>query len=112
MDVPGEGYRDADFHQLGRVQVEGGVRAAAYDLDAHLELAQNREVVLAQGLVVEDRGVSVDDARLLMMTVQKFYGAIEAEEAGEKRRRMLEMFSNGEEGFNVQELMEEVEKAV
>lgn len=108
---PGEDTATLMFTSLAEYKLRGEFAQPHTTLTHHLELERSRGVVLAQGLVVEDRGVSVADAQLLMMTVQKFYGAIENEDGG-KRRRMLEMFSRGEEGFSVQELMDEVEKAV
>ncbi|KAF2142103.1 uncharacterized protein K452DRAFT_249912 [Aplosporella prunicola CBS 121167] len=75
----------------------------------HTDLAGDKDVVLVQGEVVPDRGVAVDQAKWLLMCLQKFYG-LQAEEQGGARRRLLEMFSNGDAGFKVEELLEEAEK--
>jgi ATP synthase F1 complex assembly factor 1 len=77
----------------------------------HLELAESKKMVLVQGRVAPDRGVSVDHARLLVMTLQKFYGAIEGK-VWERRRQMLEMFSRGDEKFSIDALIEEAERTV
>ena len=79
-------------------------------LSHHLELADGKGVVLAQGAVTPERGVTADDARWLVMALQKFYGALESEESGMRRKRLLEMFSKGDGGFKVESLIEEVEK--
>lgn len=63
--------------------------------------------MLVQGSVVEGRGISVEEGRWLVMCLQKFYGV--GEENGE-RRRLLKMFSQGDGGFRVEELLEEAEK--
>lgn len=75
----------------------------------HLDLREEKGLVLLQGSVVEGRGVSVDEAKWLLMCLQKFYGG-EGEKAG--RKRLLEKFSGGDEGFKVEELLEEAEKIV
>ena len=75
----------------------------------HLDLREEKDLVLLQGNVVEGRGISVEEGKWLLMCLQKFYGA-----EGEKveRRRLLERFSEGDEGFKVEELLEEAEQSV
>jgi len=75
----------------------------------HLELAEDKGVVLLQGQVVEGRGVSVDEAKWLVMCLQKFYGF-----GGEKseRKRLLELFGKGDAAFKIEDLVEEAEKIV
>jgi ATP synthase F1 complex assembly factor 1 len=73
-------------------------------------------VVLMQGLVMEDRGVKVDDARWLVMCLQRFYGGwdgvggTQGKERAEERRRLLEWFGRGDGRFSVERLMEEAER--
>lgn len=76
----------------------------------HSELADSHDLVMGQGTVMSGRGVSVDDARWLVMCMQKFY-VVEAGEA-DGRRQMLEMFTRGDGGFKVEKLLEEAEKIV
>jgi len=82
--------------------------------------------VFGQGVVVQDKGVSVDEARWLVMCMQKFYvggGGVGEGNGGDGkggkdgdgkgvRRELLESFSRGDEGFEVGALIEEVEKVV
>jgi len=65
-------------------------------------------VILGQGSVLPDRGVSVDDAKWLVMCMQKFYG-LQAE-ASTDRKKLLEQFSQGDGNFKVETLLEEAEK--
>jgi ATP synthase F1 complex assembly factor 1 len=58
---------------------------------------------------MEGRGVKVDEAKWLLMCLQKFYG-VHGEEG--TRRRLLEMFGSGDQGFKVEDLLEEAEKAI
>lgn len=92
------------FTHLAEYKLRGEYSQPHTTVTHHLELAREKGVVLLQGSVVEGRGVSVEDGRWLVMCLQKFYGG-----EGE-RRRMLEMFSSGEEGFRVEKLVEEAEK--
>ena len=75
----------------------------------HLDMREEKGLVLLQGSVVEGRGVSVEEGKWLLMCLQKFYGG-EGEKEG--RKRLLEQFSGGDEAFKVEELLEEAEKAV
>lgn len=75
----------------------------------HLELAEDKGVVLLRGEVVKGKGVSVDEAKWLVMCLQKFYGKVG--EGGE-RRRLLELFGKGDPEFRVEDLVEEAEKVV
>lgn len=58
-------------------------------------------------MVVENKGVSVDEARWLVMCMQKFYVV---NEEGRERGELLEMFTKGDDGFKVERLIEEAEK--
>lgn len=76
----------------------------------HLELMKEKGLVLMQGQVVEGRGVNVEEARWLVLCLQKFYGGEEGDQVS--RRRLLEKFSQGDETFRVEELVDEAEKIV
>ena len=67
-------------------------------------------LVLAQGGVVKDRGVGVEEGRWLVMALQKFYGADPLEEEGRRRIELLEQFTRGRDGFRVEDVIAEVEK--
>ncbi|TGZ76757.1 ATP11-domain-containing protein [Ascodesmis nigricans] len=101
------------FTSLAEYKLRGEFAVPHTTLTHHLELAESRGVVLAQGQVMEDRGVSVEEAGLLVSWVQRFYGGVGGtEEDNARRRRLVEMFSKGDEKFSVEELLEEVERAI
>lgn len=62
-----------------------------------------------QGEVRSGRGVSVEEAKWLVMCLQKFYGFGGGRE---ERKRLLELFGRGDPGFRVEELVEEAERIV
>ncbi|KAI0854245.1 ATP11-domain-containing protein [Daldinia vernicosa] len=67
--------------------------------------------VLMAGSVVDGRGASVQDAKWLVMLMQRFYGGEGT--GGDKdggKRRLLEEFGRGDGGFSVERLLEESEK--
>lgn len=84
--------------------------------------AEEEGLALMHGQVVADRGVTPDEARWLVVCLQRFYGAWEVaaaegvgggEEAAARaaeRRRLLEWFASGDERFSVEKLMEEAER--
>ncbi|KAL8634350.1 MAG: hypothetical protein Q9228_008056, partial [Teloschistes exilis] len=74
----------------------------------HTELEGQKGLVLMQGQIVEGRGISVEEARWLVLCLQRFYG--EEEGRATSRKKLLSMFSEGDEAFRVEELVEEAEK--
>jgi len=105
------------FTHLAEYKLRGEFASAHTTVTHHLELAESKNLVLAQGQIVPGRGVSGDEARWLIMCMQKFYTAAEgpaaegiAEELRSRRRRLMEMFSRGDERFRVEELVAEAER--
>lgn len=97
------------FTHLAEYKLRGEFAEPHTTITHHLELVGEKGVVLMKGEVVDGRGVSVDEAKWLVMCLQKFYGV-----GGEKseRKRLMEQFSGGDEKFNLDELVDEAEKVV
>lgn len=95
------------FTHLAEYRIRGEYAVPHTVVTCHRELEGEKGVVLAEGMVMEQRGVSVDEGRWLFMCLQKFYGGGE-----EARGRLLRLFSRGDEGFRVEDLVEEAEKIV
>lgn len=74
-------------------------------------MVKEKGLVMMKGEVTEGRGVSVDDAKWLVMCLQKFYG-VQSYEGGGVRRRLVEEFGRGDGGFRLETLVEEAEKIV
>ncbi|KAL1635706.1 hypothetical protein SLS58_010144 [Diplodia intermedia] len=106
---PAENCATVLFTHLAEYQLRSEFAAPHTTVTFHTEMAGSKGLVLVQGNVVENRGVSVDEGKWLLMCLQKFYG-LQAEEANGKRKSLLEMFSRGDGGFKVEELLEEAEK--
>lgn len=97
------------FTHLAEYKLRGEFSEPHTTITHHLELADSKELVLLQGQVIAGKGVSVDEAKWLLMCLQKFYGF--GSEKSE-RRRLLELFGRGDAGFSIEELVEEAEKIV
>lgn len=106
---PAENTVTVLFTHLSEFKLRGEYSQPHTTITHHLELAKDKELVLLHGQVIEGRGVSVDEAKWLVMCLQKFYGPV-----GEKsdRRRLLEMFGRGDPAFKVEDLVEEAEKII
>lgn len=106
---PAENTVTVLFTHLAEYKLRGEFSQPHTTITHHLDLAEDKDLVLLQGQVVEGRGVSVDEAKWLLMCLQKFYGF-----GGEKteRKRLLELFGRGDENFRVEDLVEEAEKIV
>ncbi|KAK3335506.1 ATP11 protein-domain-containing protein [Cercophora scortea] len=106
------------FTQLAEYKARGEFAQPHTTITHHEDFVEDpeRAVALMQGAVVENRGVSVEDAQWLVMSLQRFYGGWDgvggesAKERAGRRRRLVEMFGTGDERFDVQELIEEAER--
>ncbi|KAI5459827.1 ATP11 protein-domain-containing protein [Mariannaea sp. PMI_226] len=107
------------FTQLAEFKTRGEFAQPHTTITHHLDLAEDRGLVLMQGQVVEHRGVKPDEAKWLVMCLQRFYGGWEGEgaelsgerqERAEERQKLLQWFSTGDERFSLEKLMEEAER--
>ncbi|KAM5345340.1 hypothetical protein ACJ41O_011202 [Fusarium nematophilum] len=107
------------FTQLAEFKNRGDFAQPHTTITHHLDLADERGLVLMQGQVVEDRGVQQEHARWLVLCLQRFYGGWESEgaeldgerrERAEERKKLLEWFAAGDARFSVEKLMEEAER--
>lgn len=99
------------FTTLAEFKLRGEFAAPHTTVTFHAELAESHGLVLGQGEVMENKGVSIDDARWLVMCMQKFYVGVGGDE-GEGRKELLRLFTSGDQGFRVERLLEEAEKLV
>lgn len=95
------------FTHLAEYKLRGEFSQPHTTVTHHLDLSDSKGLVLLQGSVIPDRGVTADEAKWLLMCLQKFYGQ-GAEET--PRRKLMEQFSQGDGNFKVEELLEEAEK--
>lgn len=105
------------FTQLAEYKARGEFAVPHTTVTHHLDMLGEKKVALMQGNVVADRGVKMDNARWLVMCLQKFYGGWDGEKAdpigkerSEERRRLLEWFGKGDTRFSVEKLLEEAER--
>lgn len=72
----------------------------------HSEMAEDKGLVLMHGHVEKDTNVSVQDSQLLLLNIQRFYGAVNDQTPIEKQRmRLLKDFTAGSPNFNVELLI-------
>ncbi|KAJ3529426.1 hypothetical protein NM208_g9760 [Fusarium decemcellulare] len=107
------------FTQLAEYKNRGEFAQPHTTITHHLDLADERGLILMQGEVVSDRGVSPENAKWLVMCLQRFYGGWEGEgvelngermERADERKKLLEWFAAGDSRFSVDKLMEEAER--
>ncbi|KAF1815170.1 ATP11-domain-containing protein [Eremomyces bilateralis CBS 781.70] len=95
------------FTHLAEYKLRGEYSQPHTTVTVHTELAESNGVVLVVGTVLDDRGVSVDEGKWLLMCMQKFYG-LQGETP--KRKQLLEQFTSGDVRFRVEDLMEQVDQ--
>ncbi|AAS51741.2 ADL179Cp [Eremothecium gossypii ATCC 10895] len=72
----------------------------------HLELADQKKVVFMNGQIESDSNVTLQDAQLLLLNVQRFYGAMgDATQAAKQRIKILQDFTAGSVDFKVDDLI-------
>ncbi|KAB8336673.1 hypothetical protein FH972_020984 [Carpinus fangiana] len=108
------------FTHLAEYKLRGEYAQPHTTVTHHLDLAEPKGLVLSEGMVIDGRGVSVEEGRWLVMNMQKFYNVgeeVEAKESSQvgkdlkvRRRRLVEMFARGDEGFKLEDLVEETER--
>lgn len=108
------------FTQLAEYKVRGEFAQPHTTITHHLDLIDDTAgLVLMQGQIVDGRGVDPEQAKWLVMCLQKFYGGWDAsmgELTGERklraeeRRKLLEWFKTGNEQFSVEKLLDEAER--
>ncbi|EDK40094.2 hypothetical protein PGUG_04192 [Meyerozyma guilliermondii ATCC 6260] len=72
----------------------------------HQELVNSKNLVLMNGQVEEEAALSMDDAQLLVLNVQRFYGAVGDEASIKRKHELLRAFTTSE-NFDVDTLIEE-----
>ncbi|QPG75650.1 hypothetical protein FOA43_003007 [Brettanomyces nanus] len=73
----------------------------------HSELKDSKHLVLMNGQVDKDAAVSLQDARLLLMNLQRFYGGLgEESEISKERLNMVKLFNRGSGEFDVKRFIE------
>lgn len=107
------------FTQLAEYKARGEFAQPHTTITHHLDLIEERGLVLMQGQLVDGRGVLPEQARWLILCLQKFYGGWEAgetdldgqrRERAEERRKLVEWFAQGDPRFSVEKLLEEAER--
>ena len=99
------------FTHLAEFKAKGEYAAPHTTITHHTDFAKNKELVLLEGSVMADRGVSVEEGKWLVMMLQKFYGSFEKESAerAAQRGQLLQQFSSGDPQFEVAKLLEETD---
>ncbi|KAH3682646.1 hypothetical protein WICPIJ_006391 [Wickerhamomyces pijperi] len=75
----------------------------------HTELLESHNVVLMNGHVEKESAMTLQESQLLLLNVQRFYGALTDSEATKRRLQLLRDFTSGNERFSVEELVRESE---
>ncbi|PSK39386.1 hypothetical protein C7M61_001997 [Candidozyma pseudohaemuli] len=73
----------------------------------HQELIEDKEVVLMNGQVESDVSLTMDEAQLLVLNVQRFYGGLKESEGSKRKLALLRDFTAGNPEFDMKKLVEE-----
>lgn len=97
------------FTQLAAYKLHGAFAQPHTTITHHLDLADEKGLVLMHGQVMPDSGISTAEASWLVSCLQRFYD-FEGQANGRKGE-LVRMFTRGDvEGFKMEELMEEAER--
>ena len=100
------------FTHLAAFKLHGEYAQPHTTVTHHLDLADSHGLVLLNGSVVDNGGVSVEEGKWLLLCMQKFYdhGGHGAGVGKEKRQALLKKFTVGDTTFDVDELVDEAER--
>lgn len=73
----------------------------------HQELVSNSGIVLMNGRVEDDVPLTMDEAQLLLLNVQRFYGGMANADSSQRKLKMLRAFTLGDSSFSMDKLIEE-----
>ncbi|KAG0157668.1 hypothetical protein PDIDSM_4853 [Penicillium digitatum] len=97
------------FTNLGLYKMHGAFAQPHTTITHHLDLADEKGLVLMHGQIIPEGGVSAPEATWLVSCVQRFYD-FEGQASGRKSE-LVRMFTRGDvENFKVEELVDEAEK--
>lgn len=97
------------FTNLGAYKMHGSFAQPHTTVTHHLDLADDKGLVLMHGQVMPDRGVSTTEATWLVSCVQRFYD-FDGQASGRKGE-LVRMFTRGDvENFKVEDLVEETQR--
>ncbi|KAI2682439.1 hypothetical protein LCP963914a_6327 [Penicillium roqueforti] len=97
------------FTNLAAYKMHGSFAQPHTTLTHHLDLADEKGLVLMHGQIMPEGGVSAPQATWLVSCLQRFYD-FEGQAAGRKSE-LVRMFTRGDvQNFKVEELVEEAEK--
>ncbi|RDW94010.1 ATP11 family protein [Aspergillus mulundensis] len=97
------------FTPLAAYKLHGAYAQPHTTITHHLDLADEKGLVLMHGQVMPDSGVSTTEATWLVSCVQRFYDF--GGQASGRKGELLRMFTQGDvQNFKIEELMAEAEK--
>lgn len=73
----------------------------------HQELVSDSGIVLMNGRVEDDVPLTMDEAQLLLLNVQRFYGGMANADSSQRKLKMLRAFTLGDSSFDMDKLIEE-----
>lgn len=71
----------------------------------HQEIAQDKGVVLMNGQIEPESTITPDEAQLLVLNIQRFYGAMDT--TSKSKLDLLTQFNSGDSEFNMDKLIDE-----
>ena len=96
------------FTQLAEYKARGEFAQPHTSVTHHTDLSGGpAALVLMQGQLVEGRGARLEDARFLVLLLQKFSGG---PAAAREAKNLLDWFAAGDSRFTVEKLLEEAER--
>ncbi|KAB8210185.1 ATP11 protein-domain-containing protein [Aspergillus parasiticus] len=97
------------FTQLAAYQLHGSYAQPHTTITHHLDLADEKGLVLMHGQIMPDSGISSTDATWLVSCVQRFYDF--GGQASGRKGELLRSFTKGDTNvFKLEALLEEAEK--
>ena len=91
---------------LAEYKLHGQYSRPHTTLEFFTDLLEDKGLALMKGNIVPDSNIQPHDAQLLLLNIQRFYGALgETSAMAQKRLKLLRAFNSGSSDFNVDTLI-------
>ncbi|QSL64075.1 hypothetical protein MERGE_000230 [Pneumocystis wakefieldiae] len=77
----------------------------------YTDLSSDKNIVLMSGELEKNRGITMNDLRIIIFQIEIFFSATEGNQENQLRLELLEKFNNGKD-FNISTLINECDKLI
>ncbi|AOA60926.1 F1 sector of mitochondrial F1F0 ATP synthase assembly [Komagataella phaffii CBS 7435] len=106
---PGPNTTHCMFTSLAEYKLHKEYAKPHTTLMFHHDISEDKNIVLMNGTVEQDANITLPETQLLVMNLQRFYGALAESPASNRRLQLLKDFTSGNENFSLDLVIQEAQ---